>query len=208
MASLTQKLGRCTLENDDVLLRPLDESDFDGLRPIAYDSDIWRFSTGALANDDQLATYLRTARQEREADVRLPFAVVGRASSRVAGSTSYGSISEKNSRLEIGWTWLGREFQGTGLNRQVKYLLLDFALTKLGLERVEFKTDVLNEQARRALLQIGATEEGVLRSHTLMHDGRRRDTIYYSVLHAEWPDIKRRLFADISPLRVIETRAE
>ncbi|MEO9238417.1 MAG: GNAT family protein, partial [Jatrophihabitantaceae bacterium] len=96
-------------------------------------------------------------------------------------------------RLEIGWSWLGRDFQGAGINRWAKFLLLQHAFEQLAAERVEFKTDQLNLQARKALRNIGAVEEGVLRSFNPMPDGRRRDAVYYSVLRAEWPEVKRQL---------------
>jgi len=100
--------------------------------------------------------------------------------------SSFGNVSVLDSRVEIGWSWIGLDFQGTGVNSEYKRLLLSFAFDKLKFIRVEFKTDVLNVKARRALEKIGAVEEGVLRSHTQMHHNRRRDTIYYSILQEEW----------------------
>jgi RimJ/RimL family protein N-acetyltransferase len=105
----------------------------------------------------------------------------------------YGNLSEPDRRLEIGWSWLGSDFRGRGINRWVKFLLLEHAFEDLGAERVEFKTDVLNLQARAGLRNIGAVEEGVLRSFNPMPDGRRRDAIYYSILRAEWPEVKAQL---------------
>jgi RimJ/RimL family protein N-acetyltransferase len=116
----------------------------------------------------------------------------------VIGSTSFGNIDLLHGRLEIGWTWLGRQFQGVGINREVKFLLLRFAFEALEIKRVEFKTDVLNQQSRRALKNIGATEEGVLRSHMIMPHNRRRDTIYYSILADEWPEVKANYFTGIT----------
>ncbi|KJY40503.1 GCN5 family acetyltransferase, partial [Streptomyces sp. NRRL B-1568] len=99
---------------------------------------------------------------------------------RTAGSMSFGNMAEADRRLEIGWSWLGRDFRGKGVNRWAKYLLLRHAFETLGAERVEFKTDILNEQARRGLRNIGAVEEGTLRSFNFMPGGRRRDAIFYS----------------------------
>ena len=106
------------------------------------------------------------------------------------GSTSFGNISYRDSRIEIGWTWLGREFQGSGTNRQMKYLIFKHAFEVLGMQRVEIKTDVLNLPARYAVKKIGAVEEGILRSHTQMTHNRRRDTIFYSILRKEWDNVK------------------
>lgn len=102
------------------------------------------------------------------------------------GSTSFGNYSERDKRIEIGWTWLGKDYQGNGYNVQAKELLLNYCFEVLELERVEAKTDVLNKAARSSLLKSGFTEEGVLRSHTLMTNNRRRDTIYFSVLKSEY----------------------
>jgi RimJ/RimL family protein N-acetyltransferase len=109
---------------------------------------------------------------------------------------SYGNLSEPDRRLEIGWSWLGAEFRGAGINRWAKYLLLRHAFEVLAAERVEFKTDVLNLPARRALSNIGAVGEGTLRSFNPMPGGRRRDAVFYSVLRAEWPQVQVRLTAD------------
>jgi RimJ/RimL family protein N-acetyltransferase len=98
--------------------------------------------------------------------------------------------------LEIGATWLAKNYQGTGVNKTCKFLLIRFAFEELNYERVELKTDVLNQQSRKAILKIGAVEEGILRSHILIHDGRRRDTIYYSILKNEWEDVKKNIFAE------------
>jgi RimJ/RimL family protein N-acetyltransferase len=104
----------------------------------------------------------------------------------VVGSTAFGNFSPKDNRIEIGWSWIETLSQGTGINKNAKFHLLNFAFDYLNMERVEFKTDVLNVRARAGLIKIGAMEEGVLRSHTLMPDNRRRDTVYYSVLKEEW----------------------
>jgi RimJ/RimL family protein N-acetyltransferase len=103
------------------------------------------------------------------------------------------NLAERDGRLEIGWSWLGRRFQGQGINRWAKFLLLEHAFERMGAERVEFKTDKLNVQARQGLRNIGATEEGTLRSFNPMPDGRRRDAVFYSVLRAEWPLVRAQL---------------
>jgi RimJ/RimL family protein N-acetyltransferase len=118
------------------------------------------------------------------------FHIVDKGTGQAAGSMSFGNLSPNDLRLEIGWSWLGIAFQGKGINRWAKFLMMQHAFETLAAERVEFKTDVLNVQARHALRNIGATEEGVLRSYNPMPDGRRRDAIYYSVLRREWPAVK------------------
>lgn len=185
------------LENERVLLRPLTDSDLDEIKKIAFNEHIWTYSTALLLNEADAEDYLAKALKDRETKLRYAFAIIDKKENQFAGSSSIGNISEKNKRLEIGWTWLGKQFQGTGLNKNCKFLLLQYAFEELDYVRAEFKTDVLNKQARKALLKIGCTEEGVLRSHTLMPGNRRRDTIYYSILGHEWPHIKETVFKDL-----------
>lgn len=185
------------LESNLVLLRPLSSVDFDALREIAFDPDIWKFTPSRISNEEELRFYLNTALDELKKNTRYPFIIIDKENKKAAGSTSYGNISFKDKRIEIGWSWLGKDYRGSGINEHCKFLLMQYAFEKLGFVRVEFKTDVLNERARKALTKIGAVEEGVLRSHTLMNEGRRRDTIYYSVLASEWQSVKEKLLLKI-----------
>jgi RimJ/RimL family protein N-acetyltransferase len=178
------------LENNSVLIRPLTPEDEVGLSKIAFDPDIWKYTVTRAMNSTELKEYINTAFREKEKKSRYPFTIVDKKSDEIAGSTSYGNVSIKDKRLEIGWTWLGKKFIGMGINKECKFLLLQYAFEHLKFERVEFKTDFLNKAARKALLKIGAKSEGILRSHTLMYDGRRRDTVYYSILADEWEEIR------------------
>lgn len=175
------------LENVSVLLRPLVKEDLPALLVLSSNPEMWRFFTHDLSTEEGLATWALPAFQKQ----RLQFVIIEKTTNKIVGSTAFGNVSERDSRLEIGWTWLGKNSQGVGINTQVKKIMLTYCFDILGLERVEFKTDVLNIQARKALKNIGAIEEGVLRSHTLMTMGRRRDTIYYSILKQEWDYVKR-----------------
>ena len=182
------------LENAAVLLRPLEKEDFKELSGISYDYEIWRFNVSRCMNNDELISHINSILEEKRRERIYPFIIIDKKKQLTAGSSSFSNISNRDKRLEIGGSWLGRNFQGTGLNINAKYLMINYAFETLGFERVEFKTDVLNLQARKSLKKIGAVEEGVLRSHTLMQDGRRRDTIYYSILHSEWEKIKNTVF--------------
>jgi RimJ/RimL family protein N-acetyltransferase len=186
--------GIIILEDDYVLLRPLTQPDEEGFAGIAFEYDIWKYTRALVMNREELKAYINLALEEKEKEIRYPFTVIDKLTGEIAGSTSYANISIRDKRIEIGWTWLGKKFQGTGLNNRCKFLLMKYAFEHLKFERVEFKTDVLNTAARKALLKIGAIEEGVLRSHTVMQDGRRRDTIYYSVLAGEWESVKKKFF--------------
>jgi RimJ/RimL family protein N-acetyltransferase len=174
---------RIVLENDYLLLRPLQVADFPALLELTQDASLWTYFTHDLSTLAGLETW---AAGHFSGD-RLQFVVIEKQSGKLLGSTGFGNNFPRDQRIEIGWTWLGKAFQGTGINAQMKSMMLKHAFDDLGMLRVEFKTDVLNLPARQALLRLGATEEGVLRSHTLMTHGRRRDTIYYSFLRGEWP---------------------
>jgi RimJ/RimL family protein N-acetyltransferase len=183
------------LENEFVRLRPVTEADRGPIHGIALDPDIWRYFVSRVDTDNDFATFFDAMLADLAAGRRVPFHITDKRSGRTAGSMSYGNLSAADRRLEIGWSWLGRDFRGRGVNRWAKYLLLEHAFEVLGAERVEFKTDVLNLQARAGLRNIGAVEEGVLRSFNPMPDGRRRDAVFYSVLRSEWPQVKARLAA-------------
>ena len=123
----------------------------------------------------------------------MPFAIVETAKDKVIGSTRYLNIRPEHRSLEIGWTWLGQNWQRTAINTETKLLLLSHAFEKLGCIRVEFKTDTRNERSQRALQRIGATKEGVLRNHMIVQDEFVRDSVYFSVISSEWLEIKERL---------------
>ena len=186
------------LQDARVLLRPFRREDIPALAAIALEEEIWRYMPTRISNAQELEAWVQTATEGYRLGSRYTFMIEDKATGQLAGSTSYGNISEPDKRLEIGWTWLSREYRGSGLNRHCKFLLLRHAFGELQMERVEMKGDALNTRSRRAMLKIGATEEGILRSHTLMHDGRRRDTVYYSILRTEWPHIGQTVFGDFA----------
>jgi RimJ/RimL family protein N-acetyltransferase len=181
------------LEGSHVRLEPLASEHLDGLCEVGLDPELWRWTVSRIATRDDMKAYLQTALAEAGQGSALPFATVERSSGRVVGSTRFANADRANRRVEIGWTWIGRPWQRTSVNTEAKYLMLRHAFEALDLIRVEFKTDVLNERSRRALLRIGATEEGVLRAHMITAEGRLRDSVYYSVLAPEWPDVRARL---------------
>ena len=181
------------LQDEHVLLRPITPDDRAAQRAIALDESIWRYFVTLIQNDADFDAFFDTALADQEAGRRVVFHIIDKHTGQAAGSMSYGNLAPHDLRLEIGWSWLGVAFQGRGINRWAKFLMMRHAFENLGVERIEFKTDVLNTQARHALRNIGATEEGVLRSYNPMPGGRRRNAIYYSVLRDEWPAVKERL---------------
>jgi RimJ/RimL family protein N-acetyltransferase/ribosomal protein S18 acetylase RimI-like enzyme len=178
------------LEGDHVRLEPLAPEHLDALCAVGLDPELWRLSVSRIATRDDMRAYLQTALDEAGQGSALPFATVERSSGKVVGSTRFANADRANRRVEIGWTWIGRPWQRTPLNTEAKYLMLRHAFETLGLIRVEFKTDVLNERSRRALLRIGAKEEGILRAHMITAGGRLRDSIYFSIVAPEWPGVR------------------
>ncbi|HWJ28212.1 MAG TPA: GNAT family protein [Flavisolibacter sp.] len=134
---------------------------------------------------------------DRLANTSRPFTIIEKSTKKIAGSMSMGNISMHDLRLEIGWSWLGKEFRGTDVNRHSKFTMMKYAFDELKFERVEFKTDVLNQRARRGLEKVGGKEEGILRNHMTMWNNRRRDSVYYSVLKKEWAVLQQTIFKDI-----------
>ena len=183
-----------SLENNNVLLRPMKSEDLYDFQKLTTDKSMWTYFTSDLSNNSELAKWVDSAIKTNTKKTRLAFTIILKPENIVIGSTSFGNFSDKDKRIEIGWTWLGKEYQGKGLNDQIKYLMLQYCFEKIEIIRVEFKTDVLNSPARKALNRIGAIEEGILRSHALMINDRRRDTIYYSILKTDWEEIKLKEF--------------
>lgn len=189
------------LENERVRLEPLTEAHFPSLLKVALAyPDLLRYSPSKFGNEENLRNYLGTALVGRALEERYAFVIFDKPTGEYVGSTSFGNVVNQHQRIEIGWTWIDKRYQRTGLNRACKYLLLQYVFENLEFERLEFKADSRNEQSRRAMEAIGATFEGELRSHTLMQDGFRRSTVYYSILKEEWPALKERIFTRESSL--------
>jgi RimJ/RimL family protein N-acetyltransferase len=184
------------LENRRVRLRPLETADFEALKAIAFVPDIWEYTLTRADDAVSLAAYIAAALHDRQAERRYPFVIIDRETGQVAGSTSYYNVSEANQSLSIGYTWVGVDFQRTGLNRAAKHLLLSHAFGALACERVELETDSRNQQSQQAMRRMGATQEGTLRSHRPTQGGSRRDTIIFSILRPEWDELRRTVFAE------------
>lgn len=175
------------LENDQVKLECLAPKHLEFLLPIAMNEPhLLTFSPSAFGSENALKQYIASALQAKKEGTRAPFVIFDKLRRKYVGSTSYGNISTYHQRLEIGWTWITKEVQGTGLNAACKSLLLNYAFNELAMERVEFRIDERNIRSRKAVEKLGATLEGILRSHTLMQDGYRRNTCYYSILRYEF----------------------
>ncbi|HEU5210146.1 MAG TPA: GNAT family protein [Longimicrobiales bacterium] len=179
-----------TLTGSTVRLEPLTLEHVPGLCAVGLDPELWRWTTSLVDDAGEMERYVQVALRAQESGSAIPFATIELASGRVVGSTRFAAIARPFRRVEIGWTWVARPWQRTAVNTEAKYLMLRHAFEVEGCIRVEFKTDVLNQASRNALQRIGAREEGVLRDHVITATGRVRDTIYFSILAREWPDVK------------------
>jgi RimJ/RimL family protein N-acetyltransferase len=182
------------LENDRARMTPLSIDHLLELLPISNQyPNLLQYSPSPFGTESKLRAYIQGAIDLRSEGQRYPFAVYDKKNRRLTGSSSYGNISDKDKRLEIGWTWIAPDQQRTGLNRAMKYLMLSYAFEHLNYERVEFRVDDRNEQSKIALGKIGAHFEGILRSHTVLENGIRRDTSCFSILRSEWSEIMEKL---------------
>ncbi|MCH5597689.1 GNAT family N-acetyltransferase [Niabella ginsengisoli] len=186
------------LETNKVLLRVMDEKDFEAFHKLTVqDKGMWEFFSLNLSDENQLNEWMEDAFASNIKNSRIPFTIIDKSSDEIAGSSSIGNIAWHDKRLEIGWSWLAPKFRGTEVNRHAKYVMMRYAFEQMNFERVEFKTGVLNIRARKGLEKIGGIEEGTLRSHSLLWNGVRRTSVFYSVLKDEWPKLKSTIFADI-----------
>ena len=175
-------------------VEPLAAEHEPGLIEAAGDPEMFAWMPVDMASSrDALHEWLMSTLSAAREGSTVPFAIVAADSGRVLGSTRFLELRFEHLRAEIGWTWLTRSAWSTGVNVETKLLLLGHAFERVGLRRVEFKTDARNERSRGALLAAGATFEGILRKHMVVRDGGERDSAYYSVIDDEWPEVKRHL---------------
>ena len=188
-----------TLENENVLLRPLRISDYQHLIKFSLEEpDLWKFSLLTAAGTENLESYIKSANDARKLSKEYPFIVFDKKTNRYAGSTRFYDILPDYKTVQLGFTWYGKDFQGTGLNKNCKFLLLQFAFEQWMVERVEFRADNNNQRSIAAMRSIGCTVEGVLRSHMPKREGGRRDSIVLSILKNEWEqEIKQMLQSKI-----------
>jgi RimJ/RimL family protein N-acetyltransferase len=182
-----------TLAGRHVRLEPLSLDHLDGLCEIGFDEGVWRWTLATVQTPEDMREYVVAALKSQDEGTALPFATVEQRSNRVIGSTRFANIDKEHRRLEIGWTWIVPAWQRTIINTEAKYLMLSHAFETLECNRVEFKTDSLNEKSRNALRRIGAQEEGTFRNHMITQGGRLRHTVYFSIINSEWPTVKANL---------------
>tara|TARA_R110002050_G_scaffold100607_2_gene208371 strand:+ start:19625 stop:20191 length:567 start_codon:yes stop_codon:yes gene_type:complete len=179
-----------TLENNRVKLSLLDLSNYKHLSEIAQQRNLVQYSPSKIDTSDNLKNYVQTAVDTYYHKTAIPFIAFDKQTNTYAGCTRFGLINWKNKVLHIGWTWIGTQFQGSGLNTNMKFLMLQYAFETLIFDKVEFRVDERNIKSRKAVEKLGAKLEGILRKDTLMLDGFKRSTCCYGILKEEWIDIK------------------
>ncbi|NCO62980.1 MAG: GNAT family N-acetyltransferase [Flavobacteriales bacterium] len=175
-----------TLENDYVKLCLLDLSHFKHLYTVAQQENLIQYSPSDISTPEKLKNYIEIAVDAYYHKTAIPFLIFDKVNNEYAGSTRFMNINWKDKVLEIGSTWIGKEFQGTGLNTQMKHLMLDYAFETLNFEKVEFRIDERNIRSRKAVEKLGCKLEGILRKNVFLKDGFKRNTCCYGLLKEEW----------------------
>jgi N-acetyltransferase len=179
-----------TLAGRIVVLEPMEMRHQGALLDAARDGELWTMTVTVVPGPETVGSYIASAIAGRNDGTVMPFVVVRKDNGRVVGSTRFWKIDRVNRQLEIGNTWLSKSVQRTGVNTETTYLLLSYAFEVMDCIRVQFTTDELNEKSRAATLRIGAKEEGIVRHERIMPDGRKRDSVRFSIIDSEWPVVK------------------
>lgn len=186
------------LENDKARLIPLENPKNQDLKDIIFNDEIWMYMGVSMRTQSDFETYLSNAINEKNKGISYPFLIIDKQSKRVAGSTRFGYLNIPSQKCEIGWTWYGKEFQGTGLNKACKHLLLSFGFENIGFRRIQFSADQENIRSQKAIEKLGATKEGLFRNNYIDADGKSKNDVYYSIIKEEWNAINNQLFAEFS----------
>ena len=190
---MAMKIEPVILEGKHIRLEPMSSDNVDALSAVGLDSELWRWTNNVCATVDDMRRYVHIALNDWKLGIALPFVTIDRKTNTVIGSTRFGNIEVPHRKVEIGWTWITPKFQRTAVNTEAKFLMFQHAFEVWEAVRIDLKTDALNEKSRNAILRIGAKQEGILRNHMVTDAGRHRDSVFFSVIETEWPDVKQRL---------------
>lgn len=191
-----QSAMKPTLRGERLTLVSLEKQHRDVLLVAAADGNLWDLKVTAVPNADSIDTYIESALAGREAGTIIPFVTV--VGEQVVGSTRFWKLDRVNRNVEIGHTWIAASWQRSFVNTEAKFLMLEHAFEVLDCIRVQFTTDELNERSRRAILRLGAVEEGIIRNERIMPDGRKRNSVRFSIIDTEWPQVKDQLKARLA----------
>lgn len=194
------KIEPLTLNGEFIRLEPLKIEHHAALCDAGLHEEIWRLNPTQVESSEAMKKYIETALEEQKRGSALPFVTIEKSSDKIVGSTRFGNIDVTNRRAEIGWTWINPLWQKTYVNSEAKFLMLEHAFETWKCIRVEFKTDVLNEKSRNAILRLGAKQEGIFRQHVVCASGRLRDSVYFSILDNEWQAVKENLLRKLGKI--------
>lgn len=192
------KVEPVVLEGELVRLEPMRVDHLPALCKVGLEPSLWELTANIVKDAADLERYVRSALADQMLGKAVPFVTIERESATVVGSTRFGNIDIANRKAEIGWTWINPRWQRTGVNTEAKLLMLSHAFEAWKCIRVELKTDVKNERSQQAMKRIGCVEEGILRNHMITESGRFRDSVYFSIVEAEWPTVKENLASKLA----------
>jgi len=185
-----------TLENERLKLIPFENERNQELKEIIFDDSIWEFMGMYVRTEEDFENYINSTLKDAAAGICYPFLIIDKATNKVAGSTRYGNINIASQKCEIGWTWFGKEFQGTGLNKSCKFELLSFGFESIGLRRIQFSADLENIRSQKAITKLGATKEGLFRNNYVDSLGNSKDDVYFSIIREDWSQIQHDFFKE------------
>ncbi len=184
------------LENERVLLIPFENFRNIELNEIIFEDSIWKYMGMYIQNNKDLSNYIKNTLIAKNKSICYPLLIIDKLTNRVAGSTRFGNINIASEKCEIGWTWYGLDFQGTGLNKACKYELLNFGFEKIGFRRIQFSADQENLRSQKAIEKLGALKEGIFRNNYIDSNGKSKNDIYYSIINEDWQTIKQTHFKE------------
>lgn len=174
------------LENERARLIPFNERSALLLKDIIFNDDIWKYMGHYIRTEKDLSTYIEDTLAAKNSNTQIPFLIVDKDYGTLAGCSRFGKLDTNNKRAEIGWTWYGTDFQGTGLNSAVKKLMLEYGFHQLQLNRIQLGADLRNIRSQKAIEKLGATKEGIRRNHYIDSEGKVQDDVYYSITKEDW----------------------
>jgi len=186
------------LENEKVLLIPFENERNIELKEIIFDDEIWKYMGMYVRNDQDFENYIKSTLKQKADGICYPFLIIDKATNKVAGSTRYGYLNNASQKCEIGWTWYGKAFQGTGLNQACKFELLNFGFEQIQFRRIQFSADLENIRSQKAIEKLGAVKEGVFRNNYVDSEGKSKDDVYFSIISEEWENTKQDYFREYS----------
>lgn len=178
------------LEGPTVKLLPMEMGQLDDLWNAANAQEIWEYTSSKIKSREDMKRTIEAAAAERERGTQIPFVVLDKESGKVIGSSRYLDLLESHKSLEIGWTWYHPDYWRTRVNTETKFLMLQYAFEEMDMNRIQFNTDSRNFRSQTAIARLGAKKEGVLRKHRIIADGYVRDTVVFSIIKEEWPEVK------------------